>query len=507
MYCSNCKKEVVEGSEFCPYCGSKLSSDSETLGPKNYKVYDIGQTKIKPKKRIGKGLIIVIICCIALIASAIYFTIIVDNESSRKSSSTNESIVQENIENEIKEAVEIPEDKRATVTFIEETGNVIEDREIFDRTGLCEYLDKNNNKVRNDIANMNISNAIQGGYIYNLLNSTGALYYVEYTTKIGDLPETTSSDYGSIIFWDCAGTRGSRTEFNILATIWNPLSNASNDYFLAREISNQTRGDFNQKVNNMAISTIKDFYAEGRDYMEVRVGLIETKNNPWLYEYINQQEGTDNQEETENTTEVVDTEELGDIKLTTTTDNSIKKNTLMEYLQDDEWVQDNLILKENVFGDVIVSNDQQAVKYNVINDNMIITYTNYQGSGDGMRCSILTFKDGKVYITRFEEATNRYTSYTINKDNNILYTYYTFMGQTIYRIFTIKENGVEIVGSLEMDDYVDHESENRILKYRFNGEEVDKEKYEKLKSQYIVENNNNENKFETLFRGDNYIEE
>ena len=505
MYCKNCKKEVVEGSEFCPYCGNKLSSDSETLGPMNYKVYDIGQTNIKPKKKIGKGLIITIICCIALIGSAIYFTIIVDNGSSRKSSSKDESIVQGNIENEIEEVVEIPEDKRVTVTFIEEPINIIEDREIIDRTGVCEYLEKNNNKVRNDIANMNVSNAIQGGYTYNLLNSIGTLYYVEYTTHIEGFPETTSTDYGSIIFWDCAGTRGSRTEFNILATIWNPLSNASNDYFLAKEISNQTRGDFNQIANNMVISTIKDFYSEGRDYMEVRVGLIETKNNPWLYEYINQQNGTDIKKE--NTTEIVDTEELGNIKLTTTTDSSIKKNTLMEYLQDNEWVQDNLILKKNVFGDVIVSNDQQAVKYNVINDNMIITYTNYQGGGDGARCSILTFRDGKVNITRFEEGTTRYTSYTINKDNNILYSYHSFMGYTLYRIFEIKENGVEIIGSLEMDDYVDHESGNRILKYRFNEEEIDKERYEEIKSQYIVENDNDENKFETLFMGYNYIEE
>ncbi len=300
MICNNCRKKVVEGSEFCPYCGSKLSSDSETLGPINYKVYDVGQTNIKPKKRIGKGLIIVIICCIALIASAIYFTIIADNGNSKKSSSTDESIVQGNIENEIEEAEEIPEDKRATVTFIEETGNVIEDREIFDRDGLCAYLEKNNNKVRNDIANMNVSNAMQGGYIYNLLNSIGTLYYVEYTTKIGDLPETTSTDYGSIIFWDCAGTRGSTTNFEILATIWNPFSNASNDYFLAKEISNQTRGDFNQKVNNMVIPTIKDFYAEGRDYMDIRIGLIETKNNPWLYEYIKQQDNADTQTEEQN---------------------------------------------------------------------------------------------------------------------------------------------------------------------------------------------------------------
>ena len=219
-------------------------------------------------------------------------------------------------------------------------------------------------------------------------------------------------------------------------------------------------------------------------------------------EYIQQNSIT--QENVENTTEIV---ELGNIKLITTTDNSTKKNSLIEYLQDEEWVQDNLILKKNVFGDAIVSDDQQAIKYNIINDKMIITYTRYQGSGDGMRCSILTFNDGKVNITRFEEGTNRYTDYVINKEKNILYTYYTFMGYTLYQIFGINEDSIGIIGYLEMDDYIEPESGNRILKYRFNEEEINKLKYEELKNQYIVENNNAENKFVTLFEGTNYIEE
>lgn len=467
MYCSKCGKEIVEGSEFCSYCGSKLSSDSETLGPINYKVYDVGQTNIKPKKKIGKGLIITIICCIVLIASAIYFTIIVDNGSSRKSSSKDESIVQQkdtSIQGEVI-TVNVSNNKK-------ETFDLQVKKEVFYKQ-LQEDLDIMYNQYLEDVT---IDSCVING-LYNVKENEFEM--INYITK-----------YETIDGNECFFSLFRLKEEDFLVP-YNVIVNNEPNML----VDNTTFNSISQAINIITEYSFND------DYVSIAItGALNSEINANLMEkYINKQK--------ENTTEIVDTEELGNIKLTTTTDSSIKKNTLMEYLQDDEWVQNNLILKENVFGDVIVSNDQQAVKYNVINDNMIITYTNYQGSGDGARCSILTFKDGKVYITRFEEATNRYTSYTINKDNNILYTYYTFMGQTIYRIFTIKENGVEIIGSLEMDDYVEHESGNRILKYRFNGEEIDKERYEELKSQYIVENNNNEKKFETLFRGDNYIEE
>lgn len=80
MYCNKCGNKVEDGAEFCNRCGNKLSNGDE--GNYNYKVYNVGQTNIKPKKKIGKGLIIVIICCLILIGSAIYIVI-----SSRDSNS------------------------------------------------------------------------------------------------------------------------------------------------------------------------------------------------------------------------------------------------------------------------------------------------------------------------------------------------------------------------------------------------------------------------------------
>ena len=91
MHCTNCKKEVVEGSEFCPYCGTKLNNEVKTLDKTTEEV----EQKIKQKKKIGKGLIIVIICCIVLITSAVYFTIIVDNDNSKKISSSAEDTSQQ----------------------------------------------------------------------------------------------------------------------------------------------------------------------------------------------------------------------------------------------------------------------------------------------------------------------------------------------------------------------------------------------------------------------------
>ena len=100
MHCTNCKKEVVEGSEFCPYCGTKLNNEVKTLDKTTEEV----EQKIKQKKKIGKGLIIVIICCIALITSAVYFTVIIDNSSDFSDLANN--VFQEENKVEIEETVE-----------------------------------------------------------------------------------------------------------------------------------------------------------------------------------------------------------------------------------------------------------------------------------------------------------------------------------------------------------------------------------------------------------------
>lgn len=458
MHCTNCKKEVVEGSEFCSYCGSKINNEEKPLDKTTEQV----EQKIKQKKKIGKGLIIVIICCIALIVSAVYFTII-----SKKVSSTDENIVQQedtSIQGEVI-TVNVSNNKK-------ETFDLQVKKEVFYKQ-LQEDLDIIYNQYLEDVT---IDSCVING-LYNVKENEFEM--INYITK-----------YETIDGNECflSSFRLKKEDFLVP---YNVIVNNEPNML----VDNTTFNSISQAINIITEYSFND------DYVSIAItGALNSEiNGNLMGKYINKQK--------ENTTETVDTEELGNIKLTTTTDNSTKKNNLMEYLQDEEWVQDNLILKKNVFGDAIASDDQQAIKYNIINDNMIITYTRYQGSGDGMRCSILTFNDGKVNITRFEEGTNRYTDYVINKEKNILYTYYTFMGHTLYQIFGINENNIGIIGYLEMDDYVDHESGNRILKYRFNGEEIDKERYEKFKSQYIVENDNDENKFETLFRGYNFIEE
>lgn len=35
MHCSNCKKEILEGQNFCPYCGTKVINTNDTSDNKN----------------------------------------------------------------------------------------------------------------------------------------------------------------------------------------------------------------------------------------------------------------------------------------------------------------------------------------------------------------------------------------------------------------------------------------------------------------------------------------
>ena len=91
MRCNKCGKELVEGSEFCSYCGSKINNE-DTLSDKKY----IDKNKIlKPKEKIC-GLTLVIIIIIIIVCS-IYIVITKDNKNINNNSSEDEYIQPNNI--------------------------------------------------------------------------------------------------------------------------------------------------------------------------------------------------------------------------------------------------------------------------------------------------------------------------------------------------------------------------------------------------------------------------
>ena len=74
MRCNNCGKEVIESSEFCPYCGNKIKNGSQ---PKDFYFY--------LKKFLKYGLIFIIIVCILGVG---YDTFFKDTKTNQNSAST-----------------------------------------------------------------------------------------------------------------------------------------------------------------------------------------------------------------------------------------------------------------------------------------------------------------------------------------------------------------------------------------------------------------------------------
>lgn len=279
MHCTNCKKEVVEGSEFCSYCGSKINNEVKTLDKTTEEI----EQKIKQKKKIGKGLIIVIICCIALITSAVYFTIIVDNDNSNDleniSKQEDNNTKQENMENLEKE---IPEDRKVTVRFIETGKNdSVEYREV-DRDALINCLNKLYSSVRNAGLSLNM-----GLYTYEM-----ALYYVEYDYKIEGFDKVSNSIYGAIMYSYFIKSGYATTYCKTFVANWTPFNNIDNSYSAIYESSlskiipsKETLETIrNNRIWNDIANSIK--VSKNTEYSNIRVGFINVQENEWLQEYF-----------------------------------------------------------------------------------------------------------------------------------------------------------------------------------------------------------------------------
>ena len=95
MRCTNCKKEVIEGSEFCSHCGSKINNEDNMTNRKNTN----GEENSKSKRKFY-GLILAIIIVILIILGSIYIVTTNKKGSNNDNSSQNEYIQQNSITKE-----------------------------------------------------------------------------------------------------------------------------------------------------------------------------------------------------------------------------------------------------------------------------------------------------------------------------------------------------------------------------------------------------------------------
>ena len=107
MKCNNCSKELPPGSQFCPYCLNKFTSETEII-PEAVK---------KKENRNYRLIIITVIFLIALVIAAVIFQNKNADADSSDYSNTTESTVSQSSE------TEKPEITEGTYSLIDQNGN------------------------------------------------------------------------------------------------------------------------------------------------------------------------------------------------------------------------------------------------------------------------------------------------------------------------------------------------------------------------------------------------
>lgn len=261
MKCNKCNREIPTDSEFCPVCGNKIE-ERKTI-------------KISLKKFIIGTLIILIF--IAIISFMIF--------NKKKNNTANGAISNnENQSAEInnKDSENIPDNEKVTVAFIEGINDRnYEDRRIYNRTSLLDYVSNNDSKVREDILSKNL------GVVYE---SAGGIFYFECDTKLG----SKTTDYGSIIFFNYMKSTNSGFYFTTIATIWSTTTLNNYTVVYTQKMAKDVKPEAVSEIrNNKMIPIINDYYNKtlnGFDISNVRIGLIESNmNGYWMEEYAEEQ--------------------------------------------------------------------------------------------------------------------------------------------------------------------------------------------------------------------------
>lgn len=297
MNCSNCGKELKEGAKFCGNCGIKAEQKIENVQPKE----DISKKQKENKKIIKISLkktiaIVSIVFLLILISSIV---VLLKNKKAHMAIETYDEKYENNIQETEKNEKEIPEEKQVYVSFMDSKGNEeIELREI-DREDLIQYMENIYVKTREKGVSVN-------WFVYE---SKIVLYYIEYDYKIKGLDTTHSNTYGAIMysnhFYPSQYT-GSILFYKTHVGIWSTANQAFNEYTTLYETSNLKFKPIdiaNIRDNRLAQDLKNSIQTlNNTEYFNIRMGVINKSENPWLQEYFDNQNNDVEIEEQQNIT-------------------------------------------------------------------------------------------------------------------------------------------------------------------------------------------------------------
>ena len=165
-----------------------------------------------------------------------------------------------------------------------------------------------------------------------------------------------------------------------------------------------------------------------------------------------------------------------------TADEAYKKALL-----DEEWVKENLYLKENCFGKPISSSIKQNVKFIRAKSEdsstpIVLIYTECKKQ-TSCQCFIMTYSNGEIQVNSLDSGVGHtsHVAYGVNIRNKVLYKRSIYSLTEEYQIFIFTENGATKKYTIKAQQNQNGSSTT----YYINEKKSTKEEYEKIKEQYI----------------------
>lgn len=456
--CNNCNKEIPEESEFCPYCGYNLKDNIPSTDIENDSIAYENEIETTTKTPMKSKVVIIIIVIVGIVTIASYNAWKIYEKANNSLNSFNNQLSETN--DNKKE--DIPEEERVTISFIEGMGErKYEDRRISNRTRLLDCVSDNDSNVRADILSKNL------GVVYE---SAGGIFYFECDSNLN----SKITKYGSIIFFNYIKNTGGSTYFTTIATIWS----ASTPYYsvaYTQKMARDVRPELATVIrDNKMMTVINDYYSRIlRDFniSNVRIGLIESNTNEyWMKEYANlkkndntqdnsseednntNKEGNNNTNKEETTLKTEKTEySHPEISIKNTDTEVSTENLELEYIVRDEY--DKKV-------DVSIKNNGKEIKKQTINintnikvnikltegtNNIEIVTKNSKGKNGSDKCTVkLEYSKPTISIT------SNWMTYTEENIYNLAYSIYDKYDKKVKMI--IKNNGKVIVNRMETSE-------------------------------------------------------
>lgn len=167
-----------------------------------------------------------------------------------------------------------------------------------------------------------------------------------------------------------------------------------------------------------------------------------------------------------------------------TADEAYKKALL-----DENWVKENLYLKENCFGKTIDSSIKQNVKFIRVkleesSTPIVLIYTESKKQ-TSCQCFIMTYSNGEIQVNSLDSGIGHssHVAYGVNIRNKVLYKKSVYSLSEEYQIFTLTEKGATKKITIKAQQ---NQSDSSTT-YYINDKKSTKDEYEKIQEEYTTE--------------------